>query len=168
MNKLFFLAVFVSTSLIAVAEDKIDTTHVVKLDEVVVSSLKETSPRQTPVSSTVLTTASIKASQINSVRDLNALVPNFFIPDYGSAMSTTSYIRGIGSRNSGQSMGLYVDNVPYLEKSTFDFDFFDIRQIEVLRGAQGTLYGRNAEGGIINIYTLSPLNYQGSLLIMVN
>ena len=53
MNKLFFLAVFVSTSLIAVAEDKIDTTHVVKLDEVVVSSLKETSPRQTPVSSTV-------------------------------------------------------------------------------------------------------------------
>ena len=164
MNKLFFLAVFVSTSLIAVAEDKIDTTHVVKLEEVVVSSLKETSPRQTPVSSTVLTTAGIKTSQITSVRDLNALVPNFYIPDYGSAMSTTSYIRGIGSRNSGQSMGLYVDNVPYFEKSTFDFDFFDIRQIEVLRGAQGTLYGRNAEGGIINIYTLSPLNYQGTKL----
>lgn len=162
MNKLFFLAVFVSVTLVALAEDKVDTTHVVKLEEVVVSSLKETSPRQTPVSSTVLTTAGIKASQITSVRDLNALVPNFFIPDYGSAMSTTSYIRGIGSRNSGQSMGLYVDNVPYLEKSTFDFDFFDIRQIEVLRGAQGTLYGRNAESGIINIYTLSPLNYQGT------
>jgi len=162
MNKLFILTVFASMTLISVAEDKVDTTHVVKLDEVVVSSLKETSPRQTPVSSTVLTTSKINAAQVTSIRDLNGMVPNFFIPDYGSAMSTTSYIRGIGSRNSGQSMGLYVDNVPYFEKSTFDFDFYDIRQIEVLRGAQGTLYGRNAEGGIINIYTLSPLNYQGT------
>ncbi len=151
MNRLFILTAFASLALVSVAEDKVDTTHVVKLDEVVVSSLKETSTRQTPVSSTVLATSKINAAQITSVRDLSGIVPNFFIPDYGSAMSTTSYIRGIGSRNSGQSIGLYVDNVPYFEKTTFDFDFYDIRQIEVLRGAQGTLYGRNAESGIINI-----------------
>jgi len=166
MNRLFILTAFASLALVSVAEDKVDTTHVVKLDEVVVSSLKETSPRQTPVSSTVLATSKINAAQITSVRDLSGIVPNFFIPDYGSAMSTTSYIRGIGSRNSGQSIGLYVDNVPYFEKSTFDFDFYDIRQIEVLRGAQGTLYGRNAESGIINIYTLSPLSYQGTKVEM--
>jgi iron complex outermembrane receptor protein len=164
MNKLFILTVFASMTLISVAEDKVDTTHVVKLDEVIVSSLKETSPQQMPISSTILTSKQINAAQISSIRDLSGQVPNFFIPDYGSALSTTSYIRGIGSRNSGQSMALYVDNVPYFDKSTFDFDFYDIKQIEVLRGSQGTLYGRNAEGGIVNIYTLSPLNYQGTKL----
>ena len=154
----FFAAICIST----VAQNQVDTTRIVKLNEVVVNSLKETSPQQTPVSSTLLNSKLINAAQISNVRDMSGQVPNFFIPDYGSAMSTTAYIRGIGSRNSGQSMGLYVDNVPYFDKSTFDFDFFDIRQIEVLRGAQGTLYGRNAEGGIVNIYTLSPLNYQGT------
>ncbi|MDR3653077.1 MAG: TonB-dependent receptor [Paludibacter sp.] len=164
MNRNIILTVFTSISLISAAQNPTDSTHVVKLDEVIVNSLKETSPHQTPVSSTVLTSKQINDAQITNIRDLSGFVPNFYIPDYGSAMSTTSYIRGIGSRNSGQSMALYVDNVPYFDKSTFDFDFYDIKQIEVLRGSQGTLYGRNAESGIINIYTLSPLNYQGTKL----
>jgi len=163
MKKQLILCILVSFCLLSTAQNQVDTT-VVNLNEVVINSLKETSPKQTPVSSTVLSSKLINSAQITNIRDFNGLVPNFFIPDYGSAMSTTSYIRGIGSRNSGQSMGLYVDNVPYFEKSTFDFDFYDIRQIEVLRGSQGTLYGRNAEGGIVNIYTLSPLNYQGTKL----
>lgn len=164
MKKQFILSVLVSFCLITLAQTHDDTTRVVRLNEVVINSLKETSPQQTPVSSTILGSKLINTAQITNVRDLSGFVPNFYIPDYGSAMSTTSYIRGIGSRNSGQSMGLYVDNVPYFEKSTFDFDFYDIRQIEVLRGSQGTLYGRNAEGGIVNIYTLSPLYYQGTKL----
>jgi len=164
MKKQLILSALVSFSLLGMAQTQDDTTRVVKLNEVVINSLKETSPQQTPVSSTIISSKLINTAQISNVRDLSGLVPNFFIPDYGSAMSTTSYIRGIGSRNSGQSMGLYVDNVPYFEKSTFDFDFYDIRQIEVLRGSQGTLYGRNAEGGIVNIYTLSPLYYQGTKL----
>ncbi|MDP4239446.1 MAG: TonB-dependent receptor [Bacteroidota bacterium] len=164
MKKQFVLSLFSMLCLIAMAQGPADSTHIVKLNEVVVNSLKETSPQQTPVSSTTLTSKQLNAAQINNIRDISGIVPNFFIPDYGSAMSTTSYIRGIGSRNSGQSVALYVDNVPYFDKSTFDFDFYDIKQIEVLRGAQGTLYGRNAESGIINIYTLSPLNYQGTKL----
>jgi len=51
-----------------------------------------------------------------------------------------------------------------LKNQLFDFDFYDIRQIEILRGPQGTLYGRNALGGIVNMYTLSPFEYQGSRL----
>jgi len=164
MKKQFILFILVSFCLVTRAHSQEDTIRVVKLSEVQINSLKETSPKQTPVSSTILSSKLINTNQIENVRDLSGLVPNFYIPNYGSAMSTTSYIRGIGSRNSGQSMGLYVDNVPYFEKSTFDFDFYDIRQIEVLRGSQGTLYGRNAEGGLVNIYTLSPLNYQGTKL----
>ncbi len=166
MKKQILLSVLLSFSLISMAQNQKDSTRVVNLNEVIINSLKETSPQQTPVSSTILNSKLINTAQVTNVRDLSGLVPNFYIPDYGSAMSTTSYIRGIGSRNSGQSMGLYVDNVPYFEKSTFDFDFYDIRQIEVLRGSQGTLYGRNAEGGIVNIYTLSPLNYQGTKLAL--
>ena len=143
-------------------EEQIDSLKVIHLDEVNVYSYKETMLQQMPVSSTTLTPNIINGVQLNSIRDLSVFVPNLFIPDYGSAMSTVPYIRGVGSRSSGQSMALYVDNVPYFEKSTFDFDFYDIRQIEILRGPQGTLYGRNALGGIVNIYTLSPFDYQGT------
>jgi outer membrane receptor protein involved in Fe transport len=164
MKKQFILSVLVSLCLISQAQNQEDTTRIVKLNEVTVNSLKETSPQQTPVSSTLLTSKQINAAQINNVRDISVQVPNFYIPDYGSSMSTTAYVRGYGSRNSGQSIALYVDNVPYFDKSTFDFDFFDIKQIEVLRGAQGTLYGQNAMGGIVNIYTLSPFDFQGTKL----
>jgi outer membrane receptor protein involved in Fe transport len=58
-------------------------------------------------------------------------------------------------------VGLYVDNIPYLDKGMYDFDFHDLAGIEVLRGPQGALYGRNTMGGIINIYTPSALMQQG-------
>jgi iron complex outermembrane receptor protein len=161
MKKQLILFVLVSFCLITMAQNQEDSL-VVKLNEVIINSQKETSPQQTPVSSTLLNSKQINAAQVNNIRDLSGMVPNFFIPDYGSALSTTAYVRGYGSRNSGQSIALYVDNVPYFDKSTFDFDFFDVKQIEVLRGAQGTLYGRNAMGGIINIYTLSPFDFQGT------
>ena len=164
MKKQFFIIAFAIFCSTLVAQNKLDSAKMVQLEEVIVNSLKETTPQQAPVSSTLLNPRKINAAQIHSVKDLTAVVPNFFIPDYGSAMSSAIYIRGIGSRNSGQSMALYVDNVPYFERSTFDFDFYDIRQIEVLRGSQGTLYGRNAQGGVVNIYTLSPFNYQGTKL----
>jgi len=84
------------------------------------------------------------------------------MPDYGSKLTSPVYIRGIGSRINSPSVGLYVDHVPYFEKASFDFDFFDIKRIEVLRGPQGTLFGRNTMGGIVNIITTSPLDYNGS------
>ena len=84
------------------------------------------------------------------------------MPDYGSKLTSPVYIRGIGSRINSPSVGLYVDYVPYFEKAAFDFDFFDIKRIEVLRGPQGTLFGRNTMGGIVNIVTTSPMDYQGN------
>ncbi len=162
--KQIFIAALLSIPMILSAEndEQIDSLRVIHLEEVKIYSHKETISQQMPVSSTVITPNVINGAQMYSIRDLSVFVPNFFIPDYGSAMSTAPYIRGVGSRSTGQSMALYVDNVPYFEKSTFDFDFYDIRQIEILRGPQGTLYGRNSLGGIVNIYTLSPFDYQGT------
>ena len=58
-------------------------------------------------------------------------------------------------------MGLNIDNVPVLNKDNYDTELADAERIEVLRGPQSTLYGRNTMGGVINVYTLSPLSYEG-------
>lgn len=145
-----------------------DTIKTYNIDEVIItSSTKETNDLRTlPGSVSILSPQAISGRQIDALKDISAFVPNLYMPDYGSKMTSAIYIRGIGARSSGQSIGLYVDNVPYLDKSAFDFELNDIQRIEVLRGPQGTLYGRNAMGGIVNIYTLSPLNYQGTKISM--
>ena len=140
-----------------------DTIKSMNIDEVVVlSSTKETNDLRTlPGSVSIFTPQQISGRQIDALKDLSSFVPNLYIPDYGSRMTSAIYIRGIGARSSGQSIGMYVDDVPYLDKSTFDFELSDIQRIEVLRGPQGTLYGRNAMGGIVKIYTISPFDFQG-------
>ena len=157
---LFSISVFICFSISVFALEN-DTIKTIRLGQVDVYSPKETNQRNAPVSSTLLDGEKISQSQIVSIKDISGVVPNFYIPDYGSAMTCSPYVRGVGSRSSGQSIALYVDNVPYPEKSAFDFELYDLAQIEVLRGPQGTLYGRNSMGGIVNMYTLSPLNYQG-------
>jgi outer membrane receptor protein involved in Fe transport len=139
-----------------------DTVRFYALDEVVVvSSTKETnSLKGLPAAVSLITPSQMEGMKIISVKDLSATIPNFFIPDYGSRMTVPVYVRGVGERSTGQTIGLYVDNMPYLDKSAFDFDFAGIQRIEVLRGPQGTLFGRNAMGGIIHIFTHSPLDYE--------
>lgn len=115
-----------------------------------------------PGSISYLNTGNLDEMNIRSVKDISTVVPNLFIPDYGSKLISSAYIRGIGSRINSPAVGLYVNNIPYLDKSAFDFDFIDIASIEVLKGPQGTLYGRNTMAGLVNIKTLSPLEKQGS------
>ena len=104
----------------------------------------------------------IESERIMNYKDLSATVPNLFIPEYGSKMTSSIYIRGLGTRIDNPVMGLYVDGIGYFNKNDFDMEFFDIRSVEVFRGPQGTLFGRNTTGGIIDITTLSPLSYQGT------
>lgn len=167
----FILAICLLANLQALKADEKtihenDTIKTYNLDEVIVtSSTKETNDlRKLPGSVSILSPQAISTRQIDAIKDISAFVPNLFMPDYGSKMTSAIYIRGIGARSSGQSVGLYVDNVPYLDKSTFDFELNDLQRMEILRGPQGTLYGRNAMGGIINIYTLSPFDFQGTKL----
>ncbi len=143
--------------------DTIKTYHIGEV--IVTSSTKETNKLRTlPGSVSIVSPSMIAGRQIEEIKDISTFVPNLYIPDYGAKLTSAIYIRGIGARSSGQSVGLYVDNVPYLDKSIFDFELTDIQRIEVLRGPQGTLYGRNAMGGIINIYTISPFDFQGKKL----
>ena len=155
---------FSSVNIIEAESNLQDTIRLYQLDELVVTrSVRETNElRNIPSSVSILTPRQLRDNQITSLPDLSAFVPNFFIPSYGASISTPIYIRGIGARSGASAVSLYVDNVPSFNPAAFDVEFQDIQRIEVLRGAQGTLYGRNAIGGIVNIYTLSPLTFQGT------
>ena len=83
------------------------------------------------------------------------------MPQYGSRMTSSVYVRGLGTRIDQPVVGLNIDNVPILNKDNFDFDLADIGSNEILRGPQNILYGRNTMGGLINIHTLSPLSFEG-------
>ncbi|KAA6344738.1 Pesticin receptor [termite gut metagenome] len=142
--------------------DTVVTTISVE-DIIVVGSLKESGNlREQPLSVTILSPEDTRREGIISMKNLTAIVPNIFIPDYGSKLTSAIYIRGIGSRMNTPAVGLYVDNVPYIDKSAYDFSYADIERIDVLRGPQGTLYGRNTMGGLVRIYTKSPLNHHGT------
>ena len=130
----------------------------------IVSSVKMADDEAAMYSSTSLRRAELENRHLTSVKELSALAPNFYQPDYGSRMTSSMYVRGFGSRIDQPVVGMNVDGVPVMNKNSYDFEFFDIDRVQVLRGAQSALYGRNTSGGAINVYTLSPLNYQGKRL----
>ncbi len=104
----------------------------------------------------------LEREQKLTFKDMSGLVPNLYVPDYGSKMTSSIYIRGIGARIDNPVLGMYVDGISLANKNSYDFDLVDIRYIEVFRGPQGTLYGRNTMGGLMYIETISPLSYQGT------
>ena len=125
MKQLYLFALFLAGLFIVCDAESnknnaTDTLRIYHMDEVVVtSSTKETNNlRKLPGSVTMLS-QDYWEIRIESVKDLS-YVPNFFIPDYGSKMTSAVYIRGIGTRNSGQSVGL-CKWPPYMDKSTSRF-----------------------------------------------
>lgn len=141
-------------------------TEPIALHELTVTAIKQsTYLRREATASTVIEGDETERNQVVSLKTASPMVPNLFIPDYGSRMTSTIYVRGIGTRIDQPAVGLTIDNIPVMAKENYDCDLQDIARIEVLRGPQSTLYGRNTIGGVMNIYTLSPLNYQGTRAI---
>lgn len=141
-----------------------DSSRVYDLDEVVVVSQSKEfyKLRQQPMSSSVLTSTEMGKQGIWDLSDASAFVPSFVMPAYGSRYTSSMYMRGIGSRINSPSIGIYVDNIPLMSKSTYNTHFYGLDRVDVLRGPQGTLYGVNTEGGLVRIFTKNPMNYQGT------
>lgn len=141
-----------------------DSLRVSDIEEVVVvATPKEINRlRQQPLSFTAFAQQEMRERGIVGIKSLSANVPNMFIPDYGSHLTTSIYIRGIGSRIGTPAVALYLDGVPQVSAASFDFNFSDVDRIDVLRGPQSTLYGRNSVGGVVRVFTKNPFQYQGT------
>jgi len=169
MKRIMMAVVTACTMLPVVAETNetvvsADSSKVHDLDEVVVVSQSKEYQRLRlqPLSSDVMTASEMNSLGVRDLRDVSDFVPSFTMPAYGSRYTSAMYVRGIGSRLNSPSMGVYVDNIPLMSKSAFNSYFYQLDRVDVLRGAQGTLYGINTEGGLVRMFTKNPLNYQGT------
>ena len=129
------------------------------LEEVIVSAQKrEESIQDVPISIAAFSQESIEKFGINDLKGLASKVPNVVINEFtGSSTTARLFIRGVGQNDvqvtQDPSVALYMDGVYIGSSVGTAFETADIQRIEVLRGPQGTLYGRNATGGAINIIT---------------
>jgi iron complex outermembrane recepter protein len=129
-----------------------------QLDEVIVSSEKvEQQAQKVPVAISVISAKQVADYRLWNVKDLVAIVPNMYSASPGDDKNNTS-LRGITSTSYDQPVATYVDGVNQFRLDSYIPQLIDIERIEVLRGPQGTLYGRNSMGGIINIITKQPTN----------
>ena len=107
---------------------------------------------------TVIDPRLLSETQALTPKELSDLVPNVYMPDYGSAMTGSIYIRGLGSRINEPVMAMVVDGVPLMDKNMYDHAMQDVVRIEMLRGPQASLYGRNSPAGVMEIRTIRPLD----------
>ncbi|MGD1947444.1 MAG: TonB-dependent receptor [Croceivirga sp.] len=131
-----------------------------QLNEVVVSANRKLQDIQnTPASVSYINSEQIQQRQVQELGELNTIAPNLRVFDDGGTGSfNVISTRGISSIDLNPTVGFYVDDVPYFTTFSFPLELSDVDNIEVLRGPQGTLYGRNALGGVIKIKTKKPTN----------
>jgi len=129
-----------------------------QLDEVVVTAeKKEELLQKIPASITALNAKQINAFGLWNTKEITGIIPNLYSADPGDNRDVNS-VRGIATSSYDPTVATYIDGVNQFSLDTYIPTLFDVERIEVLRGPQGTLYGRNAMGGVINIITKQPNN----------
>jgi iron complex outermembrane receptor protein len=130
------------------------------LEEIVVTAQKRPELIQNvPAQVDVLTAQGLESLQIRQTPDIAAVVPNLTVARNDTYSNSTIVLRGITqANNSDVPVAIIVDGVPQDDSKQFNSHLYDIAQIEVLKGPQGSLYGRNAEAGAIIITTAAPSN----------
>ncbi len=128
------------------------------LEEIIVTAQKRAESLQdVPISVSAVSGDKIQDAGIPNMAALADFVPNLFISD--APVSTNIYMRGMGSSNNQafeQSVGMYIDGIYMGRGRQYRAPFMDIERVEVLRGPQGTLFGRNTVAGAVSIITASP------------
>tara|TARA_R110001599_G_scaffold353459_1_gene592329 strand:+ start:20527 stop:22935 length:2409 start_codon:yes stop_codon:yes gene_type:complete len=134
------------------------------LEEVVVTARKrEESLQETPVAVTALSAATLRDAGVRNLADLNQIAPNIEVSSAnGTAPVANIYIRGIGQRNTGPNIdsgvGIYIDEVYVSRPDGALLDIYDMQSVQVLRGPQGTLFGKNTTGGALVFTTNRPID----------
>lgn len=155
------MAGYIPAAVSQVVEDDVAIEESAKGIEViqVTARHRAESLQSTPIAITAIGEAEIKAAKINGLDDIAARTPGFQMNAY-NASEPELFMRGIGSdiesAGAAAAIGMYVDGV-YIGRGTAGaMDLFDLASVEVLRGPQGTLYGKNVVGGAINFITKRP------------
>ncbi|MBU2929740.1 TonB-dependent receptor [Winogradskyella psychrotolerans] len=130
------------------------------LGEVLVTSNKiETDLQKTPLAATALNAKQLKEYRVWSISDLTALAPSAFTIEHGNSTGSNFLnFRGAMGFTNEQSVATYVDGVYQFDFYSAPLNFNNIERVEILRGPQGTLYGRNAFAGVLNVITKKPTN----------
>lgn len=140
-----------------------------QLEEVIVTAQKRAeSVQDVPIAITAFDEDSMKARQIVGFSDIRYTAPNV---NYTKTNFTSSnfQIRGVGTNlvaaSADAGVGIHVNEVPIFSPRLFETEYFDVAQVAVLRGPQGTLYGRNSTGGAVNMMTrtASPGEFGGNI-----
>jgi iron complex outermembrane receptor protein len=136
-----------------------DTTT--PLNEIIVTAEKRAQPlEEVPAVVNVLTSADLEALQITQAPQIAQTVPNLVIAKNDTYTNSTIEMRGITqANNSDVPVAVIVDGVPQDDSKQFNTFLYDIQSIQVLKGPQGSLYGRDAEAGAIIITTTPPTNH---------
>ena len=148
-----------------------DTVAQNLLEEIIVTARKrDESYTDVPVSEKAFTEAEIESAGIETPADYIALTPNITLVETQNQGTSFITIRGLSqARNSEPSAAVLIDGVLMANPSQFNQELIDIQQIEVLRGSQGALYGRNAIGGVITVRTKDPSDeFEGKVAVGVD
>ncbi|MBA3897248.1 MAG: TonB-dependent receptor [Sphingomonadaceae bacterium] len=131
------------------------------ITDIIVTAQRQSESLQTvPIAVSAFTAENLKAQQINTTSDLQLTLPNITFSKGNFTSSSSFTIRGIGDLCVGvtcdAATAIHVNDIPIQGSPIFQNEYFDVERIEVLRGPQGTLFGRNATAGVINFITAKP------------
>ena len=134
------------------------TAHAAQLEEIVVTAQKRAESLQdVPISISTVDGSKIEQAGISNLEDLTAYVPNLMLSE--NAVATSIILRGIGpgaNQSFEQSVGLYADGIHLAKGRQSRSGLFDVERVEVLRGPQGILFGKNTLAGAVNVTTATP------------
>nr|WP_295237230.1 TonB-dependent receptor [uncultured Brevundimonas sp.] len=136
-----------------------DPTPAVVDDIIVTAQKREQSVQDVPIAVTALSSEALEARQIEGGSELLRAVPNVTFSKANFSMYNFS-IRGIGTKavsaSSDPAVAVSFNNTPLIRNRLFEQEYLDVDRVEVVRGPQGTLYGRNATGGVVNMFPQLP------------
>ena len=135
-------------------------------DIVVTAQRRQESAQDVPIAITAFDAQTIEARGISSALDVTQYVPNLVgFNNTGLGTANAYYLRGVGNTESiatfDPPIGTYIDDIYISRQNANNFNFFDVERVEVLRGPQGTLFGRNTTGGAISVVMKEPGNRLG-------
>jgi iron complex outermembrane recepter protein len=144
----------------ALASILLSQTAQAQLEEVIVTAQKKSANLQdVAIAVSAFSADTLRDAGIQNMTDITAMTPGFSVSNYNPT-TPAPYIRGVGTNSSSvgddASVGVFVDEVYTGRAGGYNADMFDVERVEVLRGPQGTLYGRNVAGGAMNIITSNP------------